>query len=211
MSSSGGLNDEPPGYVYRGFGLPSAVQIGPYSLIGIEPTSEPAGSIGEGSVIGAYCIVDWTAKIGDAVIVDHFCRIGARTRIGSGTRILYNARIFADVSIGSYCVISGDVPNRVVIGDCVTFMGEVAHSYRDPTRPWDSVEPSPVIHEQSVVGMRALLIGPISIGPRAYIAAGEVVRHDVPPDSVLYRGRLSSLDSWRGVLRVREPLAVHHT
>ena len=52
------------------------------------------------------------------------------------------------------------------------------------------MEPSPIIKTGSVIGIGAILIGGITIGPRAYIAAGEIVKCDVPREQVLHNGKL---------------------
>lgn len=181
-----------------------SVQIAHFSLVGVEDGTGKTGSIASDVRIGSFCHIALSSQLEERVTVDHYCQIGALTQIGHDTQVLYNAQIFAKVRIGNYCVIAGEIPNRVVVEDYVTFMGRVAHSYRDPTKPWDTIEePSPTVKTRSVVGVGALLVGPVTIGPRSYVAAGEVVRHDVPPDTVLYKGHLTPLEQWRGVVKVR--------
>lgn len=180
------------------------VTVGDYSIVGADDGSEVHGRIGAGSSIGSFCHISASATIGDRVEVDHYVRVGSRTVVGDDSKLLYNARIFNEVRIGRNCIVSGDVPNFVVIEDDVTFMADVAHSHRNADRPWVGYdEPSPIIRTRSVVGLRALLVGPVEIGPRSYVAAGELVRHDVPPDSVLYKGEISPLSSWKGLITVR--------
>jgi acetyltransferase-like isoleucine patch superfamily enzyme len=95
--------------------------------------------------------------------------------------------------------------DRTVVGDNVTFQGNTAHSHKDATGDWDeTVEPSPVIKSGSVVGVGALLIGGITIGPRSYVAAGELVNCDVPPETVFRGGKLRPLADFRGVIKVRD-------
>jgi acetyltransferase-like isoleucine patch superfamily enzyme len=138
------------------------------------------------------------------VEIDHYCRISSGTEIGRKTRILYRAQIFDNVKIGSDCIIAGELVDRTVVGDQVTFQGNTAHSHTDPTRDWDETEePSPIIQMGSVVGIGAILIGGITIGPRAYVAAGEIVKCDVPKESVLQGGKLRPLSECRGLIKVR--------
>jgi serine acetyltransferase len=180
--------------------------VGPFSVVGYEDDSEQVGEIGPNVTIGAHCLVSISAIISRDVTMDSYCRVGRRTVIGAGTQILYGSQIFAKCNIGENCIIAGEVPDRVTIEDNVTFMGDIAHSYLDASIPWNTIEePSPTIRHGSVVGMRSLIIGPISIGPRSYIAAGEVVRNDIPADSVLYRGQVTPISKWRGFIKAREP------
>jgi acetyltransferase-like isoleucine patch superfamily enzyme len=75
----------------------------------------------------------------------------------------------------------------------------------DATGDWDQTEESsPVIRSGSVVGVDAILIGGITIGPRAYVAAGERVTCDVPEEMVLKGGQLRPLSYFRGMIKVRE-------
>jgi acetyltransferase-like isoleucine patch superfamily enzyme len=92
------------------------------------------------------------------------------------------------------------------VEDNVTHFGETAHSYRIPgsMEEWDnSPQPSAIIRSRSVVGQNALIIGPVSIGPGAYVSAGEIVRCDVPEDSVFWRGSIKPISDFRGFIQVR--------
>ena len=168
------------------------------------PSGEPV-RIGDGVKIGAFCLVEVGAQLGASVEVDHYCRIACGVRIGARTRILYRAQVFDGVSIGKNCIIAGELVDRTVVEHNVTFQGDTAHSHADATRDWDETEePSPVIKSGSVIGVGAILVGGITVGPRAYVAAGERVTCDVPREMVLRGGRLSPLSSFRGMIKVRE-------
>ena len=161
--------------------------------------------IGDGVRIGAFCLIEAGAQVAEDVEVDHYCRIACDVRIGARTRVLYRAQIFDDVTIGKNCIIAGELVDRTVVGDNVTFQGNTAHSHMDATGDWDETEePSPIIKSGSVVGVDAVLIGGITIGPRAYVAAGERVTCDVPEQMVLRGGELKPLSHFRGMIKVRE-------
>lgn len=178
--------------------------VGFNSCIGYGPLADKVTYIGDGVRIGAFCIIEYGVHIEDYVEIDHYCRIARGTRIGTKTRILYRAQVFDDVRIGRDCIIAGELVDRTIIGDEVTFQGNTAHSHRDPTADWDETEePSPVIERGSVVGFGALLIGGITIGPRAYVAAGEIAKCNVPEEMVLLGQELRPLSYFRGVIKVR--------
>jgi len=182
-----------------------AARIGFSSCVGYGPPAAEKTYIGEEVRIGAFCVIEQGVHIGDNVEIDHYCRIARGARIGAKTRILYRAQVFDDVRIGRDCIIGGELVDRAVVEDEVTFQGNTAHSHRDPTGDWDETEePSPIIARGSVVGIGALLIGGITIGPRAYVAAGEIVTCDVPEETVLKAGALLPLSYFRGVIKVRE-------
>lgn len=181
------------------------VSIGFCTRIGGGADSEAPTRIGRGVRIGAFCLIDSGVELADGVYVDHYCRIASGARIGPRTRILYRAQIFEQVVIGKDCIIAGDLVDRTVVGDNVTFQGNTAHSHRDATGDWDETkEPSPIIKSGSVVGVGALLIGGVIIGPRSYVAAGERVTCDVQQEMVLLSGGLKPLSAFRGLIKVRE-------
>ena len=179
--------------------------VGFCSYVGYEATEEEPVSIGGGVCIGAFCLIEGGVHLADRVEVDHYCRISYGSRIGTGTRVLYRAQIFDEVSIGENCIIAGELVDRTVVEDWVRFQGETAHSYADTTGDWDdTVEPSPIIKRGSVVGVGAILIGGITIGPRAYVAAGERVTCDVPEGMVLKGGELRPIADFRGMIKLRD-------
>jgi hypothetical protein len=67
-------------------------------------------------------------------------------------------KAFEDVQIGEHCLIGGAVANWTRVEHDVTFMGVVAHTYRQPEAitAWNI---SPVVSDPPVVGEEALLIG----------------------------------------------------
>jgi UDP-3-O-[3-hydroxymyristoyl] glucosamine N-acyltransferase len=179
--------------------------VGFCSRVGHGATADEPVRIGSGVRIGTFCIIEAGAQLAEHVDVDHYCRIGSAVQIGARTRILYRAQIFDEVTIGKHCIIAGELVDRTVVGDNVTFQGNTAHSHMDATVDWDQTEePSPVIRNGSVIGVGALLIGGITIGPRAYVAAGERVICDVPEEMVLKGGELKPLAYFRGMIKVRD-------
>lgn len=180
------------------------VHVGFNSCVGYGPQVDEETYIGNGVRIGAFCVIEYGVHIETDVVVDHYCRISRGARVGTKTRILYGAQVFDDVKIGRDCIIGGDLVDRTIIEHEVTFQGNTAHSHRDPTGDWDETEePSPIIKRGSVVGIGALLIGGVTIGPRAYIAAGEIVKCNVPEETVLQGGKLRPLSDFRGLIKVR--------
>jgi acetyltransferase-like isoleucine patch superfamily enzyme len=197
------INRDPTAFVHPSIVFAGEASIGFCSCVG-HGTGDGETHIGDGVSIGAFCIISRGVHIADRVEVDHYCQIAHGAVIGTATRILYRAQVFEDVRIGKNCIIAGELVDRTVIEDEVTFQGDTAHSHRDPTCSWDDTEePSPVIRTGSVVGIGALLIGGINIGPHSYVAAGEVVKCDVPRETVLEKGRVSPLSEWRGIIKVR--------
>lgn len=181
-----------------------SAHIGFCTCVGHDRHSSGHTTIGDDVEIGAFCIIACGVEIGAGVEIDHYCRIGSGSTIGQNSKILYGAQVFDDVCIGQNCIIGGHLIDRAVVEDDVTYAGDMAHLHADPTGDWDTtIEPAPVICRGSVIGVGALIIGAIKIGPRAYVSAGEVVRCDVPEEMVLLKGKLGPLSSYHGMIKVR--------
>jgi UDP-3-O-[3-hydroxymyristoyl] glucosamine N-acyltransferase len=194
----------PEAHIHSSVLFDGEAEVGFCSYVGFGDESEPPTRIGAGVRIGAFCIIEKGVHIEENVEIDHYCRISSGTRIGSNTRVLYRASIFNNVTIGQNCIIAGELVDRTVVGNEVTFQGDTAHRHNDPTLDWDETEePSPAIQYGSVVGVGAVLIGDIRIGPRSWVAAGEIVTCDVPEETVLKDGELHPLAYFRGSIKVR--------
>jgi len=178
--------------------------VGFSSCVGYGTLEDEPAFIGDRVRIGAFCVIEHGAHIEAGVEIDHYCRIARDARIGENTKILYGSQVFDEVKIGRNCIIGGDLVDRTIVGDEVTYQGNTAHSHKDPNGDWDETEePSPIIERGSVIAIGALLIGGIRIGPRAYVCAGELTKCDVPEASVLQGGKLHPLSAFRGVIKVR--------
>ena len=184
--------------------LGAGSSIEPFATVGWNG-DEPVG-IGARTRIGAYALIEPGVVIGDDCTIDAYCRVATGTRIGDRTQVLYGAAVFENARIGEACIIGGNVADRTVIEDCVTFFGEIAHHYRHPgdLKAWDTaVARSPTIRRCSVVGQNAIIIGGLEIGPGSYVAAGEVVRVNVPEGMLYQHGKLMELSKLRGLVKVR--------
>lgn len=180
------------------------VNIGLGSIIGYgNPKCGPI-HIGDDVTIGAYCLIQYGAIISDGSHIDDYCKVGYGAKIGDNCKLLYGKHIYDDAIIGNNCIIGGHVADRTVIEDNVTYMGEIAHAHRHPSEGWDETEEdSPIIRKGSVIGLNALLIGGIQIGPCAYVGAGEIVRVDVGEGMCFIKGDVRSLKSFRGIFKSR--------
>lgn len=157
--------------------------------------------------ISNYVFIDEKVVIENDVFIDNYCQILFGSKIGEYSKILYKAQIYENVTIGKRCIISGSVADKTIIEDDVTFMGIIVHSYRNPGTDWDwdngEAQPSPIIRSGSVIGENAILVGGISIGNDCYIAAGEILRCSLPDEHVFYKGKISKLKDWHGVIKPR--------
>ncbi|RZK06981.1 MAG: hypothetical protein EOO46_15000, partial [Flavobacterium sp.] len=181
-------------YVHEKVKIGKNVSIGHCSCIGFGDPEDGEIIIEDNVSIGAFCIIHFGAIIRKSVNIDHNCTIGIEAIIGKNTKILSGKEVTYKAIVGENCIIGGHVPDRTIIEDDVTYMGEIAHTHRDTTKDWDNnEEPSPIIYKGSFVGVNALIIGGRKIGPCAYVGAGEIVRTDVMKGLVLLKGEMKPL------------------
>ena len=106
---------------------------------------------------------------------------GPREIRRQGVAIGENSRINRDCTL--------DVRGGLTIGDNVSISPEVmivagSHDVNDPTFP--TVDPGPVsIRDHVFIGSRAMIVGGVTVGRGAVIAAGSVVTKDVPPMTIV--------------------------
>lgn len=156
--------------------------------------------IGRGTVVMHHVVVYEGAVIGASCLLDDRVRIGYDTRIGDRTRLTHGAYVCDRVDIGDDCCVAGFVCDGVRVGAGSTVMGQLVHEYTQPHLGWWAAdEAPPVIHERSVVGFGAVVVGGVSVGPRAYVAAGAIVTRDVPPDHIVTGANIfTPASSWPG-------------
>jgi acetyltransferase-like isoleucine patch superfamily enzyme len=180
------------------------VEIGAFTVI--EASDSRPVIIGLQTRIGHHVVVSPGVTLGQRVHLDSMSFVGAGTSIGDGSEV-HSAKVFRDVRIGKNSFIGGEVSNWTVIGDEVTFMGRIVHTYRTPgdAENWrhSAPQPSPIIGDRSVIGENALLIGGIKIGAGAYVAAGEIVKFHVPDGHIAIAGRVMPLTAFRGFITSR--------
>lgn len=186
--------------------LGRSCRIDPTAVIGYCPPGAELMpvTIGSNVEIGAFCVIEVGAVIGDDVKICHHCVIAVGADVGDRTQLVDSVRVDARARVGRDCIIGGNVADRAVIGDRVTFMGEMSHNYPDATKPWGAIdEISPIINEGAVVAQGAEIIGGIVIGAGSYIVAGEIVRSDVPAETLVAHGKFKPMSRTRGLIQAR--------
>lgn len=138
-----------------------------------------------------------------AVLAPHRIHIGAQVTINAGCWLSvveeHAGRRYEPVlRIGDGCLIGHDLViaciGEVTLGSDVmtadrVFIGDTYHDFRDPgvailRQPM--AEPRPVrIGDGAFLGINAVVLPGVSVGARAYVAAGAVVTADVPPNTVV--------------------------
>lgn len=180
------------------------VKFGAYTVVEAS-VDAPVQFLGDAN-IGHQCYFSKNERIcspiviSNDVVVDSQCRVAANSFIGERSQVLYGATVFEAVEIGSDCIIGSDVSNWTRIEDRVTFMGTIVHSNRkvEEMTEWNTdPHPAPRIRSGAFIGEAALLIGGVEVGCSSYVAAGETVRSNIPPDSIYVRGKVYPLSRYR--------------
>lgn len=179
--------------------------IGEYCVLGRDGHyNDLPTHIGKNGEIGSYVIIENNIQIGDNFSIDDYCAIYSGAKIGNNLILCYGKKIYSNSIVGDDCIIGGNICERMVLGDRVTFMGEVAHSHYDPTQDWNTTdEPSPMIGTGSVIGVNAIIVGGITVGENCYVSAGEILRSNLPDNSVFIKNKIYSISSFKGLIKTR--------
>lgn len=186
--------------ISNGVKIGESVQVGEYTVIGTNQETDNV-IIDANTVINRFCYIDKNVHIGKSCKIGDGVYIYRNCRIGDNVQIQAKSIISKDCIIGNGCIIDGNVANKVVMEDNVRFLGQIAHSHRNHTLDWKTTsEPSPVFRKNSIIGVGALIIGDIEVGENSYVAAGEILRCDLPMDSVYYQGKIYPKKYFRGFI-----------
>ena len=179
-------------------------EIGHCSIIGDFGDNPRDSLIGNNVKVGRFCFIEGGVNVGANFEADDYCGVYSTAQIGNNVKLLYGRKIYGRSIVGDNCIIGGDICERLILSDNVTFMGEVAHSHYNPKKDWDLTdEPSPTIGEGTIVGVNAILVGGIHIGKNCYISAGEILRHDLEDNMVFYKNHVYPIINFKGFLNTR--------
>ncbi len=149
-----------------GEGAPPGVFVHPHGLC--ESTEVGAGTriwafahVLQGAVIGADC------NIGDHAYVEGGARIGSGVTVKNAVLVWHGVNICDDVFLGPNVIFTNDLRPR-------------SFGSKDP----DGFAPTDV-RLGATIGAGATIVCGVTIGEYAFVAAGSVVRGDVPPHALV--------------------------
>lgn len=125
--------------------------------------------------------------------------------IGKGCRLTGNPGWGSEpwlIKIGEHVLLSAEV--RFITHDAGTFLFRDTEKYRDVFK----FAPI-VIHDNCFIGMRAMIMPGVEIGPNSIVAAGSIVTRSVPPGEVWGGYRLISLSRLKLMLKNVKPISFH--
>jgi UDP-2-acetamido-3-amino-2,3-dideoxy-glucuronate N-acetyltransferase len=135
-------------------------------------------------------IVDEGARLGDGCRVWHFTHICAGARIGRDCSFGQGVYVGNDVSIGN----NVKVQNHVSVYDAVTLEDDVfcgpSMVFTNVYNPRSAIPRKAeyrrtLVREGATLGANCTVVCGVTIGRHAFVAAGAVVRRDVPDHAVV--------------------------
>lgn len=144
--------------------------------------------------------VDEPSDIGEGTKIWHFCHVMPRARLGKGCILGQNVSIANDVVIGNNVKIQNNVSvyTGVEIEDDV-FCGPSC-VFTNVTNPRSQIlrhdeYKRTLVRRGATIGANATIVCGVTLGPYAFIAAGALVRTDVP-DYALMAGVPAVQKGW---------------
>lgn len=183
------------------------------AVIGKDTTVLPNTVIKENVIIGEFCVIGPNTVLENCVIADHTTlsntvlkdsKVGSGASVGPFVHIRPDSEIRDNVHIGNFVEIKNSVvddgtklPHLLYIGDsdigkkvnfgcgCVTVNYTGKYKYRT------------VVRDGAFIGCNTNLIAPVTVGERAYIAAGSTITSDVPENSLaIARSKQTLKENW---------------
>lgn len=146
----------------------SPSKIGPYCIIGTSAIIYAGTTIGERTMIADFASVRENCEIGDFVIVGRGVVIDNNVKIGNFVKLQSLAYICASTTIEDYVFIA---PCVVTTND--NYMGRTEERFKHKGGAY--------IEFGARIGANSILLPNIRVGREAFVAAGSIVTHDVPP------------------------------
>lgn len=139
--------------------------------------------IGHSVILRSSCVIYQDVTLGDFTEIGHGTVVREGVTIGNYCRVWPLTSIRPHVKIGHGSRIAGTIGDRSVIGAYVTCLGTLVHDYKIGVG--GEIEPAPTIGRGAVVSRGAVVVGEVSVGEFAFVAAGAVVRRDVAAASMV--------------------------
>lgn len=178
---------------------PETVYFSDDIIIGNDVVIEPNVFFGKGVIIGNNCCIRAfsyieNAEIKNNVTIGPFARIRPGSEIGSGS----NIGNFVEIK-NSNISENAKVNHLAYVGDSSIGKGSNIGA-GTITANFDGVKKSKTfIGEKTSIGSNSVLVAPVKVGDGAVVAAGSVVRDDVPDHSLHVESKRSSdliRDDW---------------
>jgi acetyltransferase-like isoleucine patch superfamily enzyme len=186
--------------VYPGTVIGEGCRIGDNVVLGKQPALSPRSTaprdelppleLGEGTIVSTGSIVFAGTKVGARVIlgdqscVRERCELGDDVIVGRGSLVENDTAIGARTKIqaNAYVTAYSTLEEDVFIAPCVVTTND---NFMGRTERRHELRKGPTIRRGARIGGGAVLLPGIEIGEEAFVGAGAVVLHDVPPRALV--------------------------
>lgn len=177
-----GVEIGPYTIVHDNVWIKQKTKIGAFCEIGLQTSlaKDERLEIGEGSIIRSHTVIYSGSRIGAGLQTGHHVCIRENSDIAEGVQLGSRTDVQGDCSIGKYTKLHADVHigKKSKIGSFVWLFPEVLLT-NDPIPPSENLI-GPVIEDYCVVASKVLIFPGITIANNAVVAAGSVVKTDIP-------------------------------
>jgi UDP-2-acetamido-3-amino-2,3-dideoxy-glucuronate N-acetyltransferase len=186
--------------VYPGTIVGEGCRIGEFAVVGKQPTLSPRSTakreplppaeLGPGTIVSTGGTVFAGTRIGARVIVGdgacirERCEVGDDVVVGRGSLVENDTTVGALTKIQAHAYITAYsvLEDSVFIAPCVVTTND---NFMGRTKRRHELMRGPTIRRGARVGGGAVLCPGIEVGEEAFVGAGAVVVHDVPPRVVV--------------------------
>ena len=186
--------------IYPGTVIGEGCKILDYAVLGKQPSLSPRSTakreplppleLGPGTIVSTGAVVFAGTRIGARVIVGdqacvrERCVVEDDVVIGRGSLVENDTTIGALTKIQAHAYITAysTLEENVFIAPCVATTND---NFMGRTERRHELVKGPTIRRGARVGGAAVLLPGVEIGEEAFVGAGAVVLHDVPPRAVV--------------------------
>jgi bifunctional UDP-N-acetylglucosamine pyrophosphorylase / glucosamine-1-phosphate N-acetyltransferase len=193
---------------------PATAYIEPGVMVGSDTVIHPNVYLEGRTVIGRGCeihagtrIVDST--IGDHVLIRNYCviaesSVAANAVLGPFAHLRPASQVLDGAHIGNFVELKKTTLGRGSKASHLTYLGDatigdnVNIGAGTITCNFDGKTKNPtVIEDGAFIGSDSALVAPVTVGKRAYVAAGSTITESVPADALgIARSRQVNKDGW---------------
>ena len=174
-------------------------RIGRDVVIGPNVQFGPGVEVGDEVEIRAFCHIEG-ATIGKGATVGPFARIRPRTTVGAGAHV------------GNFIELKGTELGAGAKANHVSYLGDATIGAKVNIGAGTIVcnydgasKTRSIIGAGAFIGSDSVLVSPVTVGEGAYVAAGSVITHDVPPDALaVARAQQVDKPGWATKFRAKQ-------
>jgi len=186
----------PTAVVFPGTVIGDGCRILDHAVVGKQPTLStrstatqqelPPAELGPGTIVSTGAIVFAGARLGARVVIGDQACVRERVTIGDDVVVGRGSLVENDTTIGTltkiqahaYITAYSTLEDNVFVAPCVVTTND---NFMGRTEQRHAQRRGPTIRRGARVGGGAILCPAVEIGAEAYVGAGAVVVHDVPP------------------------------